>query len=87
MKPGSQYGLVFRPVGRLTAGDIMLVQKIALETDEQATLAVANRFHVQAAQRPFVQTPGRCATLLEANYEPASATGGVRLMKLALNFD
>jgi hypothetical protein len=40
-------GWCFVPSGGLVAGDIMLVQKIALETDEQATLAVAHRFYVQ----------------------------------------
>jgi len=34
----------FLPSGYLVAGDILLVQKIALETNEQAALAVANRF-------------------------------------------
>jgi hypothetical protein len=37
-------GWCFVPSGGLVAGDIMLVQKIALETNEQATLEVANRF-------------------------------------------
>jgi len=31
-------------VGGLAEGDVMLSQKIALETDETATLAVANSF-------------------------------------------
>jgi hypothetical protein len=31
------------PAGRLPIGDSMLAQKIALETDEQAALAMANR--------------------------------------------
>jgi hypothetical protein len=34
----------FLPAGRLAAGDIVLAQKIALETNEHDTLAVANRF-------------------------------------------
>ena len=34
----------FVPIGRLVAGDIMLTQKIALETNEFSALAVANRF-------------------------------------------
>jgi len=34
----------FLPVGRLAAGDIMLAQKIALETDEHNALAIANKF-------------------------------------------
>ncbi len=34
----------FVPKGDLVPGDVMLAQKIALETDEQAALEVANRF-------------------------------------------
>jgi len=34
----------FLPAGRLVAADIMLAQKIALETNEDSALAVANRF-------------------------------------------
>nr|WP_244065838.1 hypothetical protein [Bradyrhizobium sp. Ce-3] len=41
-------GWCFRPVGPLVAGDVMLAQKIALETDERATLMVA---------RPFPSSP------------------------------
>ncbi len=37
-------GWCFVPNGSLVAGDVMLAQKIALETCEQAALAVANRF-------------------------------------------
>ncbi|MCC8952922.1 hypothetical protein H8B02_05420 [Bradyrhizobium sp. Pear77] len=37
-------GWCFRPVGCLVAGDVMLAQKIALETDERATLMVARPF-------------------------------------------
>jgi hypothetical protein len=33
----------FLPVGKLAAGDVMLAQKIALETFERQALAVANR--------------------------------------------
>ena len=36
--------LCFTPSGKLVAGDVMLAQKIALETDENGALAVANRF-------------------------------------------
>ncbi len=32
------------PIGYLVPGDVMLAQKIALETSEYATLAVANKF-------------------------------------------
>src|SRR6516164_6125893 len=37
-------GWCFLPTGRLAAADIMLAQKIALETNEHNTLAVANGF-------------------------------------------
>ncbi|UGY14420.1 hypothetical protein [Bradyrhizobium septentrionale] len=37
-------GWCFRPAGSLVAGDVMLAQKIALETDERATLMVARPF-------------------------------------------
>ena len=37
-------GLCFMPFGELVAGDVMLAQKIALETNENGALAVANRF-------------------------------------------
>ncbi len=37
-------GWCFVPVGYLVAGDIMLAQKIALETNEFGALAVANSF-------------------------------------------
>ena len=33
----------FGPEGHLPLGDVMLAQKLALETDEQAALAIANR--------------------------------------------
>ena len=36
--------LCFMPSGDLVAGDVMLAQKIALETNENGALAVANRF-------------------------------------------
>jgi hypothetical protein len=41
---GLMAALCFMPHGHLAAGDIMLAQKIALETDEHRALAVANRF-------------------------------------------
>jgi len=37
-------GWCFLPLGHLVPGDVMLAQKIALETNETAALAVANRF-------------------------------------------
>ena len=39
-------GWCFVPEGRLAVGDILLTQKIALETDECAALLVARRFRV-----------------------------------------
>jgi hypothetical protein len=39
-----QFGWCFVPKGYLVAGDVMLAQKIALETDERGALAVANKF-------------------------------------------
>ena len=38
----------FLPRVPLVPGDVMLAQKIALETDERTALAVANRFKVRA---------------------------------------
>jgi len=40
-------GWCFVPSGELVAGDVILAQKVALETDERGALAVANRFPVQ----------------------------------------
>jgi hypothetical protein len=37
-------GWCFVPHGTLVAGDVMLAQKIALETDERSALAVARKF-------------------------------------------
>lgn len=45
-------GWCFVPSGSLVAGDVMLAQKIALETDEHAALAVANRFSVHPSNPP-----------------------------------
>ena len=42
-------GWCFVPSGDLVAGDVMLAQKIALESNERAALAVANRFTVQTS--------------------------------------
>lgn len=40
-------GWCFIPSGSLVAGDVMLAQKIALETNERAAIDIANRFPVQ----------------------------------------
>ena len=42
----SVVGWCFAPSGPLVAGDVMLAQKIALETNERAALAIANRFPI-----------------------------------------
>jgi hypothetical protein len=49
-------GWCFLPQGGLVAGDVMLAQKIALETDERAVLKIANRF---ADRRPNEYHPER----------------------------
>ena len=54
-------GWCFVPSGSLVAGDVMLVQKISLETNEKTTLAVANPFKVQAPGGGPTQTPPRRA--------------------------
>jgi hypothetical protein len=52
-------GWCFVPSGYLVPGDVMLAQKIALETDEHGALAVANRLtettpvQRQVLRRPF----------------------------------
>jgi hypothetical protein len=47
-------GWCFVPERALVAGDVMLAQKIALETDEMAVLALANRFSLKPPRRPHV---------------------------------
>ena len=42
----------FLPERALAAGDVMLAQKIALETDEAAVLAIANRVSTRPPSRP-----------------------------------
>ena len=44
-------GWCFVPSGDLVPGDVVLAQKIALETDEWGALAVANRFPVHVPSR------------------------------------
>jgi hypothetical protein len=46
-----RFGWCFTPKGYLVAGDVMLAQKIALETDERGALAVANKFAVPTGRR------------------------------------
>jgi hypothetical protein len=54
-------GWCFVPSGYLVAGDVMLAQKIALETNERAALALANRFPVQVTRRTNSDAPPRRA--------------------------
>jgi hypothetical protein len=44
-------GWCYVPKGYLVAGDVMLAQKIALETDERGALTVANKFSVPTGRR------------------------------------
>jgi hypothetical protein len=44
LKEGGVVGWCFVPEGYLAIGDVMLAQKIALESNERAALAVANNF-------------------------------------------
>jgi hypothetical protein len=44
-------GWCFVPKGYLVAGDVMLAQKIALETDERGALTVANKFSLPTGRR------------------------------------
>jgi hypothetical protein len=39
---GAQWQWCFAPEGKLAVGDVLLAQKIALETMERETLAIAN---------------------------------------------
>ncbi len=47
-------GWCFVPERAVVAGDVMLAQKIALETDEAAVLALANRFSPRPSSPPRV---------------------------------
>lgn len=50
-------GFCFVPLGRLVEGDVMLAQKIALETNETTVLAVANRFPAEVGRRSDSRPP------------------------------
>ena len=66
-------GWCFLPSGGLVAGDVMLAQKIALETNEQAVLAVANRFNIQVPGRgpPALPRSVRCLSFnISTSYKP-----------------
>ena len=49
--------LCFMPEGGLAVGDVMLAQKIALETDEKGALALANRFPPATHSEHFYRRP------------------------------
>jgi hypothetical protein len=62
----------FGPVGHLPLGDVMLAQKLALETDEQAALAVANRTGLDSERtRPTV---GACSRQLSRSCRRSAIT-------------
>ena len=46
-----QVGWCVLPRSELVAGDVMPAQKIALETDEASTMAIANRFPTRLVAR------------------------------------
>ena len=48
-------GWCFMPKGGLAAGDVMLAQKVALETDEEGTMKVALRFWSETGLSRFVR--------------------------------
>ena len=48
-------GWCFMPKGRLATGDVMLAQKIALETDEKSAMKVALRFWSEMGLSRFVR--------------------------------
>ncbi|MBR0722806.1 hypothetical protein [Bradyrhizobium manausense] len=50
-------GWCFVPSGFLVPGDVMLAQKIALETDEKGALALANRFPPATHSEHFYRRP------------------------------
>ena len=50
-------GWCFVPEGNLVPGDVMLAQKIALETDEQGALAIAKQFLVPPLPSHVAATP------------------------------
>jgi hypothetical protein len=50
-------GWCFIPQGNLVAGDVMLAQKIALETDERRALAIAKQFLVPPRPPTFLAPP------------------------------
>jgi hypothetical protein len=71
-------GWCFVPMGALVAGDVMLAQKIALETFESEALAKANRFRglpAHAGMRDFpAHDPMPCVTYNESVPELSRAT-------------
>ena len=59
-------GYCFVPNGGLVAVDVMLAQKIALETNERAALAVANKFPIRTRDlQNSAQFQARILTTME----------------------
>nr|WP_246510465.1 hypothetical protein [Bradyrhizobium glycinis] len=58
-------GLCFVPLGGLAQGDVMLAQKIALETDEARALSIANSFPGPIRWRRPGSRPLEGRTMLE----------------------
>jgi hypothetical protein len=54
-------GLCFVPLGFLASGDVMLAQKIALETDEEEAMKVALPFSSETGPGRFVRLVARDA--------------------------
>ena len=48
------FGWCFVPIGGLVAGDVVLAQKIALETCEASALAVANKLPTYSRRSPVI---------------------------------
>lgn len=65
--PAARNGALLRPLGGLAQGDVMLAQKIALETDENRALSIANSF------------PGPLGLRLPRRRPAEARSSGVRL--------
>ena len=50
-------GWCFVPEGNLVAGDVMLAQKIALETDERGVLGIAHQFDIPLPSNRVFEGP------------------------------
>lgn len=66
-------GWCFLPEGGLVAGDVMLAQKIALETNERAALKVANRIASMADRVYVTSNPRGPSGWLQGMWEAAGS--------------